>query len=63
MREGSRGDPKGVRGRLPSGSCESFTQSLEAEPAEKPQRRANQRDEEAIEHWKEKRWPHLKKER
>ena len=30
---------------------------------QKPQRRANQRDEEAIEHWKEKRWPHLKKER
>jgi transposase len=34
---------------------------------QKPQRRANQRDEEAvalvrpIEHWKEKRWPHLKK--
>ena len=27
---------------------------------QKPQRRANQRDEEAIEHWKEKRWPHLK---
>jgi transposase len=29
---------------------------------QKPQRRANQRDEEAIEHWKEKRWPSLKKE-
>src|SRR5215212_4449889 len=28
---------------------------------QKPQRRANQRDEEAIEHWKEKRWPELKK--
>jgi transposase len=28
---------------------------------QKPQRRANQRDEEAIEHWKEERWPHLKK--
>jgi transposase len=28
---------------------------------QKPQRRANQRDKEAIEHWKEKRWPHLKK--
>ncbi|MDQ5828430.1 MAG: winged helix-turn-helix domain-containing protein, partial [Actinomycetota bacterium] len=24
---------------------------------QKPQRRANQRDEEAIEHWKEKKWP------
>jgi transposase len=30
---------------------------------QKPQRRANQRDEEAIEHWKEKKWPSLKKER
>jgi len=28
---------------------------------QKPQRRANQRDEEAIEHWKEERWPQLKK--
>jgi transposase len=28
---------------------------------QKPQRRANQRDEEAIEHWKGKRWPSLKK--
>ena len=28
---------------------------------QKPQRRANQRDEQAIEHWKEKKWPSLKK--
>src|SRR5918912_4570123 len=28
---------------------------------QKPKRRANQRDEEAIERWKEKRWPSLKK--
>ncbi len=28
---------------------------------QKPQRRAEQRDEEAIENWKEKRWPSLKK--
>jgi transposase len=28
---------------------------------QKPQRRANQRDEEAIEHWKEERWPSLKR--
>jgi transposase len=28
---------------------------------QKPQRRAEQRDEEAIERWKEKRWPSLKK--
>lgn len=29
---------------------------------QKPMRRANQRDEEAIKHWKEERWPELKKE-
>jgi transposase len=34
----------------------AFRQSLQ-----KPQRRAEQRDEEAIEHWKEKEWPSLKK--
>jgi transposase len=28
---------------------------------QKPQRRAEQRDEEAIEHWKEEKWPSLKK--
>ncbi len=28
---------------------------------QKPTRRANQRDEEAIGHWKEERWPNLKK--
>ncbi|MGH3089383.1 MAG: IS630 family transposase [Rubrobacteraceae bacterium] len=30
---------------------------------QKPERRANQRDEEAVEHWKEERWPSLKKSR
>ncbi len=30
---------------------------------QKPQRLSEQRDEEAIEHWKEQRWPSLKKER
>ena len=28
---------------------------------QKPARRANQRDEEAIDHWKEERWPELKR--
>jgi transposase len=28
---------------------------------QKPQRRAEQRDEEAIEHWKDKKWPSLKR--
>ncbi len=32
--EGSRSDPKRVRGELPSGACESFAQSLEAKLAE-----------------------------
>jgi transposase len=34
VREGSGGDQKRVWGQLSSGSCESFAQSLEAEPAE-----------------------------
>src|SRR5215204_2763006 len=34
VRESGYSDPKGVRGQLPSGSRESFSQSLEAEPAE-----------------------------
>jgi hypothetical protein len=33
MREGGYSDPKGVWGELSSGSCESFAQSLEAQPA------------------------------
>jgi transposase len=37
--------------------------ALRQRACRKPQRRANQRDEEAIEHWKEKKWPSLKKER
>src|SRR5215207_7004620 len=36
VREGGFGDPKGVRGQLPSGSCESFAGSAEAHPAEAP---------------------------
>jgi transposase len=28
---------------------------------QKPERRADQRDEEAIEHWKVQKWPSLKK--
>ena len=39
-----------------SRSLKALRQSLQ-----KPQRRANQRDEEAIERWKEQRWPQLKK--
>jgi transposase len=39
-----------------SRSLKALRQSLQ-----KPQRRANQRDEEAIERWKEERWPSLKR--
>ncbi len=34
MREGGTGDPKGVWGQLPPGSCEPFAQGVETEPAE-----------------------------
>src|SRR5215218_5910422 len=36
VREGGYSDPKGVWGELSSGSCESFAQSAEAQPAEAP---------------------------
>src|ERR687897_55024 len=36
LREGGYGDPQRVRGQLPSGSCEPFAQSLEAQLAEAP---------------------------
>jgi hypothetical protein len=61
MREGGYSDPKGVWGELSSGSCESFAQSAEAEPAEAPAPSEPARRGEAIERWKEKRWPSLKK--
>ena len=40
----------------PAHDAKALRQSLQ-----KPQRRANQRDEEAIDNWKEKKWPSLKK--
>ena len=66
MREGGYsdpkgGDPKGVWGELSSGSHVSRLLKALMQSLQKPQRRANQRDEEAIERWKEKRWPSLKK--
>jgi hypothetical protein len=61
VREGSFSDPKGVWGQLSSGSRESFAQRALRQSLQKPQRLANQRDEEAIEHWKEHGWPSLKK--
>ncbi len=49
VREGSRSDPKGVWGQLPSGACESFAQSLETKFAEtttpgEPARRGGHRE-------------------
>ncbi len=61
MREGSYSDPKGVWGQLPPGACESGGAGARTLSLQKPQRRAEQRDEEAIERWKEKKWPSLKK--
>jgi transposase len=48
-------------GQLPSGSHVSRLLKALSHSLHKPQRRANQRDEEAIEHCKEKKWPSLKK--
>jgi hypothetical protein len=59
--EGGRGDQSGVRRRLPPGTREPFAQSFGIESAKEPERRANQRDEEAIKRWKEERWPEPKK--
>jgi transposase len=61
VREGGYGDPKGVRSELPSGAHVSRVVRALGLSLQKPARRANQRDEEAIEHWKNERWPELKK--
>jgi transposase len=61
VREGGYSNPKGVWGELSSGSHVSRLLKALRHSLQKPQRRANQRDEEAIEHWKEERWPSLKK--
>ena len=65
VREGGRSDPKRVRRELPLVSYHSAHVSRLLKKLrlslQKPERRANQRDEEAIERWKEQRWPSLKK--
>ena len=64
VREGGYSDPKGVRCCLPHPAHGSRLLKALRQSLQKPQRRANQRDEEAtIEHWKEERWPSLKKRR
>jgi transposase len=55
-------DPQRVWGQLSSVSHVSrLLKALRQSLLQKPQRRANQRDEEAIERCKEQRWPSLKK--
>jgi len=61
MPEGGYIDPKGVRGELSSGSHVSRLLKTLRHSLQKPQRRANQRDEEVIRRWKVERWPELKK--
>lgn len=53
--EGGYADPERVQNQLPPISREPLTQSSRAKSAEKPECRAKQRDEHAIEHWKEQR--------
>ncbi len=61
LRASGRGDPQGVWSQLPSGSRHSRLVRALGLSLQKPVRRANQRNEEAIERWKEVRWPSLKK--
>ena len=61
MREGGQGDPKRVWRRLSSRAHKPLAQRKLRLSLQKPSRRANQRDEEAIERWKEERWPSIKK--
>jgi winged helix-turn-helix protein len=61
-REGGYGDPKRVvRGQSYHPAHVSRVVRDLGLSLQKPMRRANQRDEEAIRHWKEQRWPQLKK--
>lgn len=59
--ESGGGDLAGVRGQIPPGAREPFAGQAQALSLQKPERRASQRDEEAIRRWKEERWPHLKR--
>jgi transposase len=63
VREGSRGDPKRVRGLSYHPAHASRLLKKLRLSLQKPERRADQRDEKAIERWKEERWPEQKKRR
>ena len=60
LRASSRGDPQGVCVSYHPAHVSRLVRALGLS-LQKPMRRANQRDEEAIRHWKEERWPELKK--
>jgi hypothetical protein len=55
LREGGYGDPRRVRGELPPGSRVSRLLEAPRQSLQKPPRQASQREEETIEHWKERR--------
>ena len=60
LREGGYSDPKEFGVSYHPAHVSRLLKALR-HSLQKPQRRANQRDEEAIERWKDKRWPRLKK--
>jgi hypothetical protein len=59
--EGGRSDRAALRSQIPPGACQSATLKALGLSLQKPERRAYQRDEEAIRRFKEERWPELKK--
>jgi transposase len=62
MREGGSSDPQRVWGQLHHPAHVSrLLKALRQSFCQKPQRRANQREEEAIDTWKDKEWPSLKR--
>ena len=62
LRASGRGDPQGEFGlSYHPAHVSRLVRALGISFLQKPMRRANQRDEEAIRRWKEERWPELKK--
>lgn len=59
--EGGPADRKGVRGRLPHPAHLSRILKRLGFSLQKPDRLPDQRDEDAIQEWKQKRWPELNK--
>jgi len=65
LRASGGGDPQRIRSELPPGARKkpALVRASGLSLQKKPARRATQWDEEAIERWKEERWPELKKRR